>query len=153
MTKASVPPTVTIPAGQASVSFTVTAIDDHTPDGLQYVQISATASGFDTGIATLGITDVDLPDLVVSSVSAPTTRYDDSPLAISWTVTNTGQYPASGDWLDQVYLDPVGGPQSTSRADTVAFDGTVDAGQSYTQSDTLPPPATDGAVHRAHRDR
>ena len=48
-TKASVPLTVAIPADQASVSFTVAAIDDHTPDGLQQVQISATAAGFDTG--------------------------------------------------------------------------------------------------------
>jgi len=37
-----VPATVTIPAGQASATFTVATIDDHTPDGLQHVQISAT---------------------------------------------------------------------------------------------------------------
>ena len=56
---------------------------------------------------------------------------------LSWTVTNSGRYPASGSWLDQVYLDPVGGPQSTTPADTVTFDGTINAGQSYTQTDTL----------------
>ena len=143
-TKATVPPTVTIPAGQASVSFTVNAIDDHIPDGLQHVQIFATATGLDTGIATLGITDVDLPDLVVSSVTAPTSGYDNTPLTISWTVTNNGQYPASGSWLDQIYLDPVGGPQSTTPADSVTFTGTVNAGQSYTQTDTIPSPSTVG---------
>ena len=143
-TKASVPPTVTIPAGQAAVSFIVTAIDDHTPDGLQHVQITASATGLDTGIASLGITDVDLPDLVLSSVSAPTSGYDNAPLEISWTVTNTGQYPASGSWLDQIYLDPVGGPQSTTPADTVPFTGTVNAGQIYTQTDTLTFPSTVG---------
>jgi len=143
-TKATVPPTLTIPAGQASVSFSISAIDDHTPDGLQHVQITASATGLDTGIASLGITDVDLPDLVVSSVSAPASGYDNAPLAISWTVTNTGQYPASGSWLDRVYLDPVGGPQSTTPADTVPFNGTVNAGQSYTQTDTLTFPSTVG---------
>ena len=143
-TKASVPPTVTIPAGEASVSFTINAIDDHTPDGLQQVQIFASATGLDTGIASLGITDVDLPDLVVSSVTAPTNAYDNAPLSISWTVTNSGEYPASGSWLDQVYLDPVGGPQSATPADTVAFDGTVNAGRSYVQTDTLPSPSTVG---------
>ena len=143
-TKATVPPTVTIPAGQASVSFTVNAIDDHIPDGLQQVQISATATGLDTGLATLGITDVELPDLVVSSVTAPTSGYDNTPLTISWTVTNNGQYPASGSWVDQIYLDPVGGPQSTTPADSVTFTGTVNAGQSYTQTDTISSPSTVG---------
>ena len=52
--KATVPATVTIPAGQASVTFTVTTIDDHIPDGLQQVQISASATGLDTGIAHAG---------------------------------------------------------------------------------------------------
>ena len=143
-TKASVPPTVTIPAGQTSVTFTVNAIDDHIPDGLQQVQISATATGLDTGIATLGITDVDLPDLVVSSVTAPTSGNDNAPLNISWTVTNNGLYPASGSWVDQVYLDPVGGPQSSTPADSVTFNGTVNAGQGYTQTDTIPSPSTVG---------
>ncbi len=101
------------------------------------------ADGFDTGIAPLSITDVDLPDLVVSSV-IPADGYDNSATSISWTVTNNGQYPASGSWLDQVYLDPAGGPRSTTPADTVPFTGTVAAGQSYTQSDSLHLPATVG---------
>ena len=103
---------MTIPAGQASVSFTVDSVQKGVPEGLEDVQISATATGLDTGIATLGITDVEQPDLVVSTVNAPTSGYDDSSLTISWTVTNTGQYPASGSWVDQIYLDPAGGPQS-----------------------------------------
>ncbi len=143
-TKATVPVSVTIPAGQTAVSFTVTAIDDHIPDGLQQVQISASAGGFDTGIATLGITDVDLPDLVVSNVTAPASGYDNSPLPVSWTVTNNGQYPASGAWVDQVFLDPVGGPPSTTPADTVPFTGTVNAGQSYSNNATISFPSTIG---------
>src|SRR5262249_48691659 len=67
-----------------------------------------------------------------------------APLSISWTVTNSGQYPASGSWLDAIYLDRVGGPQSTTPADTVAFTGTVNAGQSYTQTATLQAPSTVG---------
>ena len=143
-TKATVPATVTIPAGQTSVSFIVTTINDHIPDGLQQVPISATALGFDTGIAPLGITDVDLPDLIVSNVTAPISGDDNTPLNISWTVTNSGLYPASGAWQDQVYLDPVGGPQSTTPADTASFTGTVNAGQSYTRTETLFFPATVG---------
>ncbi len=53
-------------------------------------------------------------------------------------------YPASGSWVDQVYLDPVGGPQSTTPVDSVTFTGTVNAGQSYTQTDTISIPSTVG---------
>jgi RHS repeat-associated protein len=142
--KATVPSTVTIPAGQTSVSFTVDTINDGIPDGLQQVQISAAATGLDTGIATLSITDVALPDLVVSSVTAPSGGYDNTPLTVSWTVTNNGLYPATGLWVDQIYLDPAGGPQSTTPADSVTFTGAVNAGQSYMQSDTIPSPSNVG---------
>ena len=87
---------------------------------------------------------MDLPDLMVSNVSAPAGGYDNTPLNISWTVTNNGQYAASGSWVDQVYLDPVGGPQSSTPADSVTSHGTVNAGQSYTQTDTLTFPSTVG---------
>ena len=143
-TKAAVPATVSIPAGQTSVSFAVATIDDHIPHGLQQVQIFAKVTGLDTGIASLGITDVALPDLVVSNVTTPPSGYDNSPLPISWTVTNNGQYRESGSWLDQVYLDPVGGPQSSSPVATVTFTGTVNAAQSYLQTATLSFPSTVG---------
>ncbi len=112
-----------------------------------------TATGLDTGIATLGITDVDLPDLVVSSVTAPASGYDNAPLNISWTVTNSGQYLASGSWLDQVYLDPVGGPQS----DTPGRHGHIQRhGQCRPELHPdrhAPVPLDRRPVHRARRDR
>ena len=109
-TKATVPQSVVIASGQTSASFIVTTIDDHIPDGLQHVQITASAADFASAIVSLGITDVDLPDLVVTNVSAPASGYDNTPLNISWTVSNAGLYRAAGSWLDQVYLDPAGGP-------------------------------------------
>ena len=52
--EATVPATVTIPANQASVTFTILGIDDAIVDGAQPVTITATASGLTT--ATLGMT-------------------------------------------------------------------------------------------------
>ncbi len=46
-TEATVPATVTIPAGQASVSFPIAAVDDTIPDGTQAVTITATAGRAD----------------------------------------------------------------------------------------------------------
>ena len=142
--EATAPATVTIPAGSASATFPVNSVQNDVPIGMESVQISATASGRDTGLATLNITDVQLPDLVVSNVTAPSSGYDNVPLSISWTVTNTGQYPAAGAWVDDVYLDPAGGPQSTTPADSVSFTALVAPGQSYTQSDTITAPSNVG---------
>ena len=80
----------------------------------------------------------------MSSVTAPTSGYDNTPLSVSWTVTNAGQYPASGSWVDQVYLDPAGGSQSTTPVDSLTFTGTLDPGQDYTQTATLTAPTTVG---------
>ena len=55
-TEATVPASVIIPAGLDSVTFIVTAVDDSLLDGLQSVVISASASGYATGTATLTIT-------------------------------------------------------------------------------------------------
>jgi hypothetical protein len=55
--EATVPATVTIPDGQASVSFVVTAVDDLLADGTQQVTITATATGFKSGSDTIDILD------------------------------------------------------------------------------------------------
>ena len=143
-TAASVPPTVTIPAGKASVAFTVDAVQNGVPEGMRQLQISATTTGLDTGLATLSITNVLLPDLVVTSVTAPASGFDNSSISISWTVTNSGDYPASGSWVDQVYLDPAGGAESTTPVDSVTFTGTLTPGQSYTQTATISSPSAVG---------
>jgi len=142
--EAAVPPTVTIPAGQASVSFSVDAVPGGVTEGMPQVQISATTAGLDTGLATLSITNVALPDLVVSVVTAPASGYDNTQLPISWTFANSGDYPATGSWVDQIYLDPAGGPQSTTPVDSVTFTGTVNPNQSYTQTATIASPTAVG---------
>ena len=49
--------TVTIPAGSASATFDVTAIDDSVTDGDQSVTITVSADGYQSGSANLTITD------------------------------------------------------------------------------------------------
>ena len=66
-TEATVPTTVTIPAGQASVTFAVTGVDDDQPDGTQTVTIFAEAAGL-TAAAVVSVTDDDPtgPALIVT---------------------------------------------------------------------------------------
>jgi SdrD B-like domain/Right handed beta helix region len=62
LTEARVPATVTIPAGQAtSAPFPVDAVDDLLVDGTQTVIITATATSFAGGKATLLVTDNESP--------------------------------------------------------------------------------------------
>ncbi|MFP6703489.1 MAG: hypothetical protein VB861_17200, partial [Planctomycetaceae bacterium] len=56
-----VPAVVSIPAGESSVGFSVASVNDSFVDGTQWVTVSATASGFETGQAGLSVTDDDTP--------------------------------------------------------------------------------------------
>jgi len=65
-TEATVPATVIILAGQSSVDFTITAVDDAVDDGTQVLSISATATGYVGYSAGLNVTDDDNPALTLS---------------------------------------------------------------------------------------
>jgi hypothetical protein len=67
ITEAAVPATVTIPAGQASATFDVTAVNDDIPDGDQSVTITASADGYAAGTAALTVQDDGDPWPVVIS--------------------------------------------------------------------------------------
>jgi uncharacterized delta-60 repeat protein len=113
-TEASVPASVTIPAGQASATFPVAAVDDTVPDGPQAVQITASASGLsaaagvtvtddDPAVPALGVTIDRLGVLEQTGPNAATgtvTRYNlplDQPLVVTLISSETTEatVPAS----------------------------------------------------------
>ncbi len=49
------------------------------------------------------------PNLVVTAVSAPATAPEGSAIDVSWTVENRGTGPATGTWVDRVFLRKAGG--------------------------------------------
>ncbi|MEZ6060089.1 MAG: right-handed parallel beta-helix repeat-containing protein [Planctomycetaceae bacterium] len=57
LSEATVPTAVTIPAGQSSVEFTITGVDDPDLDGIQTVTITASAAGFEDVASSIVITD------------------------------------------------------------------------------------------------
>ncbi len=65
----TVPATVTIPAGQASVTFPVTAVDDTLLDGTQSVTISASAVGYIAGNSALEVTDAETLSVAITVTS------------------------------------------------------------------------------------
>ena len=67
--EATVPSSVTIPAGQASTTFAVTAVDDNLLDGDQLVTITASASQYLNGSGTITIADSETLALVINTSS------------------------------------------------------------------------------------
>ncbi|MFM2197184.1 MAG: hypothetical protein RLZZ505_616 [Verrucomicrobiota bacterium] len=55
--EATVPGTVTIPAGQLSATFPISAVDDQIADGLQTAAITASAEGYNSASKNLTVTD------------------------------------------------------------------------------------------------
>jgi hypothetical protein len=64
-TEVTVPPTVIVPAGQTNVTFDITIIDDNLLDGTQTATVTATASGYANGRATIAVADNETATLQV----------------------------------------------------------------------------------------
>ncbi|PMD95693.1 hypothetical protein BWI97_13920 [Siphonobacter sp. BAB-5405] len=75
-----------------------------------------------------------LPDLVVESMSAPTTAISETELTVNWTIKNQGKGGTSSSWFDEVYLcDQPDLDKSTQKflMGRVANLTALSAGQSY----------------------
>ena len=100
---ATVPMTVTIPAGQASATFAVAAVDDGLVNGNQTPTLTASAAGFVSGTAELTVDETDVPTLQVAldpttvmegdSVTGTVQRnwITDAPLAVTFSASTDGR--------------------------------------------------------------
>ena len=104
-TEATTPQTVTIPIGQTSATFIVTGVNDGVNDGIQSVTLTATANGFNNGVKTVEVSDIDVPDLQITNL-APTTNpiYTGKQSYLTYKVENKGLTGATGSWTDKVSL-------------------------------------------------
>ncbi len=152
-TEATVPATVTIPAGQTSATFTIATPADTQDRGTVEPTISASAAGYAPGQAQLIVTDTSLPNLVVSSLTVPATALNGQTFSITYTVTNQGTATAVGPWQDAVYItnQPTGGvltpltiDQPGATTNTIDFNGTMQPGQSYSRTLTVFAPEETG---------
>ncbi len=70
----TVPTSVTIPAQQTSATFALTVVDDTEPDGLQTVNVNATASGFTSASAAVAVQDNDAHHFTIAPIANPQVR-------------------------------------------------------------------------------
>ncbi|WP_425613729.1 beta strand repeat-containing protein [Anatilimnocola sp. NA78] len=68
--EATVPTTVTIPANQSSITFTINAVDDFIVDGSQFATITASATGFSGGTVGIQVNDNDTASSPTLALSA-----------------------------------------------------------------------------------
>ena len=100
---ATVPANVTIPINSASKTFTVTGVNPGVPTGPRVADITASASGYGSGVAPLTVSDINIPDLVVTSVTAPTTGLTTSNITVTYVIANTGLGATTNVWHDAIY--------------------------------------------------
>ncbi|OVE77836.1 hypothetical protein BVX99_01545, partial [bacterium F16] len=104
--KATVPATVTIAAGQSATSFTVTAVDDSIADGTATVVIIASVTGGPVASSSISVTDDDTPELSLSvggsrmpenggSLVGLISRNTDTTLPLTVTLTSSNPSAAS----------------------------------------------------------
>ncbi len=86
-------------------------------------------------------------DLVVTGINVPATAQTGQTADFAWTVTNQGQFPATGTWTDAVYLasTPIWNIDDPLIGEVAHTDTGLATGQSYTSTlDALLPPAAPG---------
>ncbi len=86
-TELAVPATVTIPAGQMSVSFTIEALTDMRVDGDQRVSFTAAADGFEPSVCEVTVTDVDQATLSIALDRTTAGEGETVPMTISHNLT------------------------------------------------------------------
>jgi subtilase family serine protease len=88
-----------------------------------------------------------LPDLEVTDIVAPLEALSNQEIPISWTVTNQGDGPATGTWVDYVVLRAADGSGNNVAAGFY-FTGTIPAGGSVVRTQTLELPTV---IHGEYR--
>ena len=111
--EAVVPSSITIAAGQETATFTISGVSDGVSDGPQPIIITASAAGFNSGLAALEVTDTDVPDLVIKQLGGVGNTYTRAQSQFSYSVTNSGTSTASGSWKDRIYLSKDAGLDAT----------------------------------------
>jgi hypothetical protein len=128
ITEAVVPASIIISNGQTSATFSVTSLNDGAPGSSHSVTITASATNFASGSDVLLVTDLGLPDLVISSITVPAIAYTGEPLALGFRLLNQGLGAMTNSVTQNVYLttDPASGNYLLVGA--VPFSGPLAAG-------------------------
>ncbi|MFI5379361.1 MAG: CARDB domain-containing protein, partial [Tepidisphaerales bacterium] len=88
------------------------------------------------------LVEAPLPDLTVSSITAPAAALSNGNIPITWVDQNLGPAAANGSWYDFVYLSSDKNPADGSLAGQFPVTATIAAGASLTRTQDISLPAT-----------
>lgn len=145
--EATVPASVTIPAGELSAQFPINSLNDGETDGNQPVTVTANAAGFTPGTDTLVVSDADLPDLVINSITFPATGVTDGNLAIAFRLENRGLRDAPAAVTQRVYLSADNLAGNDTLVAQAVFDGPLPVGQTVSQTVNIRLPEAPGTFY------
>jgi hypothetical protein len=142
--EATVPLSVLISDGSNSVSFPITSVNDGTNDGNQSLTIDAASAGFAPASAALVVSDTDLPDLIVTSLTTPTNAVTGQQISVTFRIENQGLSTAGTNFLQRVFLssDPQAGDDTI--VSQASFNGSIPVGQFFEQTLNILLPQTPG---------
>ncbi|MCZ7639948.1 MAG: hypothetical protein M5U12_30215 [Verrucomicrobia bacterium] len=133
-TEAILPANVTFAANQASATVTLATLDDGVSDGSQRVVLTASAAGYTPGQATVTVTDVNRPDLIVSNLTLPAEAETESFVNVGYRVVNQGLAPAGTNWVTRVSLSSDPAPGDDLLLTEYIFNGSLPVGQFFGQT-------------------
>jgi|GEM_PF-1647902 len=127
--EAVVPASIVISNGQSSAAFAIASLNDGTPGTSQTVAITAGATNFASGGDVLTVTDLGLPDLLISSITVPASAFTGEPLSLSFRLLNQGLGSLTNPVTQNIYLstDPSSG--NYLLVGSAPFGGPLAAGQ------------------------
>ena len=144
LAEAVLPASVTIPDGTNAVTVPLRTVLDGVTDGNKTVTLTAAAPGFTAGQATVVVTDIDLPDLVVLSANVPASSETGAELSVPVVIRNQGLAATTNSFVQRLFLstDPLMG--SDVLVTQASFNGSLGADQTNQQSLTLTLPQNPG---------
>ncbi len=145
--EATVPAAVTISSGQNFATFRIDGVADGLPDGTKSVVITAASGGFSPGVATVNVSDVDLPDLRPVAVTVTNSALTDTLVPLRFTVTNSGLALAEGLWLDRVYLATSPAGDGLRLVGQASHFNDVPVGASYESTVAMQTPSQTGTYY------
>ena len=141
---ATVPASVTIPAGSLSATFPIASVDDGVPSGNRSAVLTASAGGYTPGLSSLVVSDIQLPDLVVSSITVPTNGNTDANFTLGYRISNQGLAAANSNILTRFYLSSDAAIGGDTLLGEYMFSGTLNNGQYFDQTMPFRLPAAAG---------
>ena len=151
--EATVPASVTLAANQSSATVPLATLDDGVSDGSQRVAITASAAGYTRGQATVTVTDVNRPDLVVSGLTLPAEADTESFVNVGYRVLNQGLAAAGTNWVTRVSLSADPAPGNDQLLVEYIFNGSLPVGQYFGQTRQVRLPLRTGRLLDRGHDR